>query len=77
MTVSILSGSRRIAPFGLNGGMPGSLGLNQLEQKDGKKKNLGSCSSFDIAEGEAIVISTPGGGGFGKLDQSINKLCLR
>ena len=77
MTVSILSGSRRIAPFGLNGGMPGSLGLNQLEQKDGKKKNLGSCASFEISQGEAIVISTPGGGGFGMPDQYKNKLSLR
>ncbi|MFL0729880.1 MAG: hydantoinase B/oxoprolinase family protein, partial [Prochlorococcus sp.] len=31
MTASILSGSRRVAPFGLQGGLPGSLGANQLE----------------------------------------------
>ncbi len=67
MTVSILSGSRKIAPFGLGGGMAGAPGFNQLELIDGKKKSLKGCESFDVRPGEAVLIATPGGGGYGKL----------
>ena len=63
--VSIISGSRSIPPFGLNGGMPGKTGLNQLELINGKIKDLEGCTSFNIASGEAILIATPGGGGYG------------
>ncbi len=66
MTVSILSGSRRIAPFGLAGGKPGAIGLNQHELIDGQVNNLKGCSRINIVAGEAIQIITPGGGGYGK-----------
>ena len=66
MTVSILSGSRRIPPFGLNGGGPGLIGINQLELINGKKEKLEGCSSIQVAAGQAIIIATPGGGGYGR-----------
>jgi 5-oxoprolinase (ATP-hydrolysing) len=66
MTVSILSGSRRIAPFGLKGGLPGAVGVNQLELRDGTIKKLEGCASLKVRQGEAISIATPGGGGYGK-----------
>ena len=65
MTVSILSGSRRVAPFGLHGGMPATVGRNKLELKDGRIKELSGCASLDVKAGEAICIATPGGGGYG------------
>ncbi len=65
MTVSILSGSRKIPPFGLAGGSPGYVGKNQLERIDGRQEDLDGCASLDVVPGEAIVISTPGGGGYG------------
>ncbi|WP_320667544.1 hydantoinase B/oxoprolinase family protein [Prochlorococcus sp. MIT 1307] len=66
MTVSILSGSRRIAPFGLNGGMPGEVGLNQLEKINGEKTIIEGCACLQVSAGESIIIATPGGGGYGK-----------
>ena len=65
MTVSILSGSRRIAPFGLQGGRPGATGVNQLELTNGQRKPLQGCDSIEVATGEAVIIATPGGGGYG------------
>ncbi len=65
MTASILSGSRRIAPFGLSGGLPGALGANQLEHFNGKRDPLKGCATINIEAGEALLICTPGGGGYG------------
>ena len=65
MTASILSGSRRIAPFGLSGGLPGALGANQLEHVNGKRDPLKGCATINIEAGEALLICTPGGGGYG------------
>ncbi len=66
MKVSILSGSRRIKPFGIHGGCSGDIGINQLERIDGRQENLEGCASIDINPGEAISIATPGGGGYGE-----------
>ena len=35
MSLSLISGSRRVAPFGLDGGMSGACGENQLIRGDG------------------------------------------
>ncbi len=66
MNVSILSGSRRISPFGLAGGKSGRKGLNQLQRSNGEKLNLDGCSSFEVEAGDSVLISTPGGGGYGE-----------
>ena len=65
MSASILSGSRQVAPFGLSGGLPGALGANQLERVNGSREALKGCASMNIAAGEALLICTPGGGGYG------------
>ena len=66
MKVSILSGSREIEPFGLFGGSNGSAGENQIELEDGTLININGCETIDIKSNQAIIIKTPGGGGFGK-----------
>ncbi len=71
MTVSILSGSRLIPPFGLAGGMPGATGFDQLELIDGQKKLLKGSSSIQVTSGEALLIATPGGGGYGEVNGCI------
>jgi 5-oxoprolinase (ATP-hydrolysing) len=63
--VSVLSNNRRVAPFGLQGGEAGEPGRNQLQRADGRTQSLGSCATVVVAAGDAIVIETPGGGGFG------------
>jgi 5-oxoprolinase (ATP-hydrolysing) len=65
MTASILSNNRRVAPFGLSGGLPGQLGRNRVERADGRTDDLGSCATIQLAAGDVFVIETPGGGGYG------------
>ncbi len=65
MTVSILSGHRRIPPFGLAGGAPGRTGRNTIERRDGRRETLGGSATTDVQPQDAIIIETPGGGGFG------------
>jgi 5-oxoprolinase (ATP-hydrolysing) len=65
MTAAILSSRRRIAPFGLAGGDPGEVGRNTVERSDGRIEHLGSTAVVDISPGDAVVIETPGGGGYG------------
>jgi 5-oxoprolinase (ATP-hydrolysing) len=65
MQVSMLSGHRRVPPFGLQGGEPGQLGINTWIQANGEEKALPGCVSLELQAGEALRIDTPGGGGFG------------
>ena len=65
MTVSLLSGSRRIAPFGLAGGGAAAAGLNRHWRIDGSVAELGGCAQLELAAGEALEVLTPGGGGYG------------
>ena len=65
MTVSTLSGHRRVAPYGMAGGSPGELGRNRVERADGSTVELAGCDSADVRPGDTLVIETPGGGGYG------------
>ncbi|MGO4451667.1 hydantoinase B/oxoprolinase family protein [Phyllobacterium sp. TAF24] len=63
---AILSGHRRVAPFGLKGGEPGQTGTNAVRRKDGTMEELQGCAHTVLEAGEAFVIVTPTGGGYGK-----------
>jgi len=65
MTAAILSGHRRIAPYGMGGGEPGGLGRNWVERTDGTRTELGGADKTEVGAGDVFVIETPGGGGFG------------
>ncbi|GAA2269390.1 MULTISPECIES: hydantoinase B/oxoprolinase family protein [Kitasatospora] len=65
MTVSVVSGHRRIPPYGLAGGAPGALGANRVERADGTVVRLAGCDSVELAAGDVLVVETPGGGGYG------------
>ncbi len=65
MSAGILSNHRRIAPFGLNGGEDGQVGLNRVERVDGRTEDLGSTATAELTPGDVFVIETPGGGGCG------------
>jgi 5-oxoprolinase (ATP-hydrolysing) len=65
MTVSTLSGHRRIPAFGLQGGAPGALGRHWVERADGAVTPMGGCACATLSAGDVFVIETPGGGGFG------------
>jgi 5-oxoprolinase (ATP-hydrolysing) len=65
MTVTTLSGHRRIPAFGLAGGSPGELGRHWVERADGSITPMSGCASVDLAAGDVFVMETPGGGGYG------------
>ena len=65
MTAAILSNHRRIAPFGLSGGLDGRPGLNRLRRRDGSIVELGSTAEVAVETADQVEIATPGGGGFG------------
>lgn len=68
MNCAILSGHRRVRPFGLAGGEPGQVGENWVRRKDGRLERLGGCDQTQIDSGEAIIVRTPTGGGFGAVE---------
>jgi 5-oxoprolinase (ATP-hydrolysing) len=66
MDCTILSGHRRVRPFGLAGGEPGQLGENWARRNDGRMERLQGCDATVIDAGEAVIIQTPTAGGYGK-----------
>jgi 5-oxoprolinase (ATP-hydrolysing) len=68
--VALLTGRRPpYAPYGVNGGEPGASGENRLIGPDGEQR-LAATTQFDVAPGDRLRISTPGGGGWGvKIDK--------
>jgi 5-oxoprolinase (ATP-hydrolysing) len=65
MDCAILSGHRRVRPFGLEGGEPGELGRNVVRRLDGTIEQLSGCDQTVLEAGEALTIITPTGGGYG------------
>jgi 5-oxoprolinase (ATP-hydrolysing) len=65
MTVTTLTGHRRVPAFGLAGGEPGALGRHWIEHADGRLTPMDGCDSVNVQAGDVFVIATPGGGGYG------------
>jgi 5-oxoprolinase (ATP-hydrolysing) len=65
MHAAILSNRRRVAPRGIEGGGDAAAGVNMVVRADGREELLTATDSADMAAGDAFVIETPGGGGFG------------
>ncbi len=69
MECTILSGHRRVPPFGLAGGESGQVGQNSVRRKGGTVEKLQGCDATVIAADEAVIIQTPTAGGYGKPEQ--------
>lgn len=67
MTVSIISGRRVVAPYGMAGGAPGAVGINRLIRADGTEETLPGRISLAVDTDDCIEIATPGGGGYGTI----------
>ncbi|WP_225802770.1 hydantoinase B/oxoprolinase family protein [Streptomyces sp. NK15101] len=65
MTVALLTGHRRVPPYGMAGGEPGALGENLVERADGTVEHLGGAATTEVGPGDVLVLRTPGGGGYG------------
>ncbi len=66
MEISLLTGHRIVPPFGLDGGGSGQCGINSCRRADGTIEQLAGCDQIMVAAGDAIIIQTPTGGGYGK-----------
>ncbi|HYD15911.1 MAG TPA: hydantoinase B/oxoprolinase family protein [Hyphomicrobium sp.] len=66
MRGAILSGYRRIRPFGLLGGSPGEAGRNAILRSGGTVEELSGAASATLEPGDAILVSAPTGGGVGE-----------
>jgi len=66
MSAAILSGHRRVAPFGLAGGGDGAVGRNRLRRADGTVIELGPTAALQANAGDILIVETPGGGGYGQ-----------
>lgn len=65
MTAAILSNRRRTAPFGVAGGGDARPGRNIVRRADGRIEELPATAQAEMQPGDAFIIETPGGGGFG------------
>ena len=66
MDCALLSGHRRVPPFGLNGGENGQVGQNLVRRQDGRVEILKGCDQTVLKPGEAIIIIPPTPGGYGR-----------
>jgi 5-oxoprolinase (ATP-hydrolysing) len=56
-----------VPPFGLAGGADAAPGRQWVERADGGRAPLAGTDRRDLAAGDAVVIETPGGGGYGAM----------
>jgi 5-oxoprolinase (ATP-hydrolysing) len=66
MTAVIVASRREVAPFGLAGGADGAPGLQWVERANGSRETLTGTDRAELLPGDAFVIETPGGGGYGQ-----------
>ena len=69
---SIISERRVFQPYGMQGGSSGAVGKNfvykKVENGSLEKSNLGGKAIVLLEAGESVEIQTPGGGGWGNVD---------
>ncbi|PWJ89938.1 5-oxoprolinase (ATP-hydrolysing) [Mesorhizobium loti] len=67
MECAILSSHRNRPPQGLDGGGDGEVGSTKVRRKDGTIDMLKACDQTVLQAGDAVILTTPTPGGFGKL----------
>ncbi len=65
MDCAILSSHRKVRPHGLYGGAPGELGATFVRRNDGRLEELQGADQTALEAGEAVIVKTPTGGGYG------------
>ncbi|MDX8438704.1 hydantoinase B/oxoprolinase family protein [Mesorhizobium australafricanum] len=66
MECAILSSHRNRPPQGLEGGGDGEAGSTRVRRNDGSIDVLKACDQTTLDAGEAVIVTTPTPGGFGK-----------
>jgi 5-oxoprolinase (ATP-hydrolysing) len=67
MECAILSSHRNRPPEGIEGGGDGEAGRTEVRRLDGTVDTLKACDQTVLEAGEAVIVTTPTSGGFGKL----------
>jgi 5-oxoprolinase (ATP-hydrolysing) len=70
VNLSVLTQRRRSGPYGLHGGEAGRPGRQHLTRKKGEQVELGSVHNINLDAGDRFIMETPGGGGYGKSQDS-------
>ena len=65
MTTVVVASRRAVPPFGLGGGTDGAPGRQWVERADGSRQEMTGTDRAELRPGDAFVIETPGGGGYG------------
>jgi N-methylhydantoinase B/oxoprolinase/acetone carboxylase alpha subunit len=76
MTAVMLANHRRIAPFGVAGGLPGAVGRNWVERAHSDcaaREDYGATFAVEMHPGDLFVVETPGGGGFGPPEEATRR----
>lgn len=76
-TLSILAERTKIPPWGLEGGGTGALGEYMVIKKNGDVVRLPSKCTVQIEKGDALIVHTPGGGGYGNPKKREKESVLR
>ncbi len=66
MECAILSSHRQHPPRGVAGGGDGETGSTEVRRLDGKAELLKACDQTMLEAGEAVILTTPTAGGFGR-----------
>jgi 5-oxoprolinase (ATP-hydrolysing) len=66
LTVTTLCGSRKVAPFGCEGGAAGAVGENWVHWPEGRSERLAGNDERELPAGAVFEMRTPGGGGWGQ-----------
>jgi N-methylhydantoinase B len=64
-TASLLAERHAVRPRGVEGGGDGAPGMHVLVRRDGTQRELGAKTSVGLEPGDAIIVRTAGGGGYG------------
>ena len=65
-SLSLLTDRRRHPPRGADGGEPGRVGRNLLNDEE-----LPPKVRRDLEQGDLVTVETPGGGGYGRADNGL------
>ncbi|MEP0277975.1 MAG: hydantoinase B/oxoprolinase family protein, partial [Nitratireductor sp.] len=66
MECAILSSHRQSPPRGADGGGDGQVGKTEVRRAHGTLETLKACDQTVIKAGEAVIVTTPTAGGFGR-----------
>ncbi|MGH1503315.1 MAG: hydantoinase B/oxoprolinase family protein [Acidimicrobiales bacterium] len=67
---NLITSRRVVAPAGMAGGGDGARGENRVVRADGSVEELAGVTAARLGPGDALEIRTPGGGGWGSVDDA-------